>query len=100
MNYRKGVEHSSKRHAEAKDFNCDLCGKRLRCMSYLKNHLEHVHKLPKNFECYCKFCGKEFEQKRSLRVHVHSPCVYVKRKKFSLAIYATKTTAINTSRKT
>ena len=36
LNYRKGVEHSSKRHAEAKDFNCDLCGKRLRCMSYLE----------------------------------------------------------------
>ena len=100
LNYRKGVEHSSKRNAEAIDFNCDLCGKRLRCISYLKNHLEHVYKLPKNFKCYCQFCGKEFEQQRSLRLHVPSPCLYVKRKNFSLAIYATKTTAINNLRKT
>ena len=51
-------------------FQCTLCGKENRQKGNIKNHLEGVH-FHGQFISECQYCGKKFNGKNSLAVHVH-----------------------------
>ena len=64
------LEDYIKRDQETGLFICNICGKTNRQKTNIKNHLEGVH-FHGQFVYECSYCGKRFNGKNSLSVHVH-----------------------------
>ena len=50
-------------------FKCKLCGKINTHRYHTLNHVESVH-FPSSFNYECNICGKQYNSKNSLNVHV------------------------------
>ncbi|CAK1583919.1 unnamed protein product [Parnassius mnemosyne] len=63
--------HLKNSHQESKDYECDVCGKRLGNKSSLAQHAS-IHVSERRLEC--RQCGKKFRSKASLYIHeqIHS----------------------------
>ncbi|CAG5004644.1 unnamed protein product [Parnassius apollo] len=63
--------HLKNSHQQSKDYECDVCGKRLGNKSSLAQHAS-IHVSERRLEC--RQCGKKFRSKASLYIHeqIHS----------------------------
>lgn len=73
------IEHKHPKHtslavtkisANLCKFTCPICEKNLRNLSYLKKHIQAIHKLPKSDDKFlCLYCLEEFHQENLLVTH-------------------------------
>ena len=69
------------------DVVCEFCGQILKDIYYLKNHIDHVHRKVKNFQC--DQCNVRFSRKQQLVTHIEKAHMNINKYKCHLCDFKT-----------